>query len=34
MYVYKCKHDVTEPLEEGIRKCSDCGIVIITNRGI
>lgn len=33
-YKYKCKHIDCELLEEGIRKCKECYMVIITDRGV
>lgn len=34
VYTYKCEHDDCDELEEGIKKCKSCNVVIITNRGV
>ena len=34
LYKYECPHEDCDKLDEGIRKCKSCGMVIITNRGI
>lgn len=33
-YKYACPHERCTKLDEGIRKCNDCGKLIITDRGI
>ena len=33
LYKYKCKHTDCKPMTEGIRKCKECGMIIITDRG-
>ena len=34
LYKYKCQHTDCELMEEGIRKCKECGRIIITGRGV
>jgi len=34
IYKYKCSHEETEILIEGIRKCKECGMIIITDKGV
>ncbi len=36
IYKYECKHnpDNCKLLEEGVRQCKECGMVIITDRGV
>ncbi len=34
VYKYECEHKDCDPMAPGIRKCKDCGKVIITNVGV
>ncbi len=34
LYKYKCQHTDCKPMTEGIRKCKECEMVIITDRGV
>lgn len=34
LYKYKCDHKDCKPMAEGIRKCKECGRIIITGRGV
>jgi len=34
IYSYKCAHIECDKLAVGIRKCKQCGMVIITDRGV
>ena len=34
VYSYTCPHEDCNKLEEGIRKCKQCNMIIITNRGV
>jgi len=34
LYKYKCQHTDCKPMDKGIRKCKECDMVIITDRGV
>jgi len=34
LYKYKCGHTDCEILAKGVRKCKECNMVIITDRGV
>jgi len=34
LYKYTCPHEDCEKLGGGVRKCKQCNMVIITNRGV
>jgi len=34
LYKYKCKHPECKVIEKGIRICKECGMMIITDRGV
>jgi len=34
LYKYKCQHTDCEIMDKGIRKCKECGRIIITDRGV
>jgi len=34
LYKYKCQHTDCEIMDKGIRKCKECDMIIITDRGV
>lgn len=34
IYKYTCQHEDCKKMDEGIRKCNSCGMIIMTNRGV
>jgi len=34
VYIYVCKHENCKSLTDGIRKCIECGMIILTDKGV